>query len=92
MLFFQKANRLAVFIKNDWKQLKSKLTNDEAVLLYFSYARSTDSWNYIWIIKPGAEEPSLAYGGHSYWSENKELSLVHELDMLKTIYVVGTMV
>ncbi len=89
-LFSKKANRLAVFIKNDWKQLKSKLTNDEAVLLYFSYARSTDSWNYIWIIKPGAEEPSLAYGGHSYWSENKELSLVHELDMLKTIYVVGT--
>lgn len=89
-LYSKKTNEHTMFQLTDWKQLRKELQSDEVALLYFTYARSTDSWNYIWKISASDPVPSLSYGGHSYWSESQGMSSSKDFDNYNQIYVVGT--
>ena len=89
-LYSKKPKGKSQFILSDWKQLKNELKTDEVAMLYFTYAKSTDSWNYIWTISAESVDPDLSYGGHSYWSESQAMSHLRNLNQYNKIFVVGT--
>lgn len=89
-LFSKKPSGGCGFALQDWKSLKNNLKPDEAVLMYFTYARSADSWNYVWVIKAESQSPALAYSGHSYWSESQSLDCLTQLNEFNKIFIIGT--
>lgn len=89
-LFSKKHGGACRFALEDWKQLKNNLRPDEVVLMYFTYARSSDSWNYVWIIKSNSQNPDIAYSGHSYWSESQSLDCLTQMNEFNKIFIVGT--
>lgn len=89
-LYSKKPKGKSQFILSDWKQLKNELKTDEVAMLYFTYAKYEDSWNYILTISADSADPDLSYGGHSYMSESQALDYLKKLDQYKTIFVVGT--
>lgn len=89
--FYSKSkNNGASFNLIDWSQIKSSMPENSVALLFFEYARSTDSWNYVWSFSPDSSIPDVKYGGHSYWSESQGMWAIQGYENVTRLYVVGT--
>ena len=88
--YSKKRSKDSSFRLVNWDVIKEQMPKNSRAFLFFEYAKSTDSWNYVWSFAPHNTTPKIEYGGHSYWSEAQGMWAIEDYKNVERMYVVGT--